>query len=156
MTAFLLDGMLEGLARRLRLLGYDCRMIGPATRGERDILAHARAENRLVLTVSARRAGHPSGLFLQLTGDDTGAQVRAVVKQFPIDFRHLAFTRCSLDNTPLDEVEFASVAADLPPHVRELSPAPIRRCPACGRLYWPGTHTRRLCESFRALGVQLD
>lgn len=155
MTAFLLDGMLEGLARRLRLLGYDCRMIGEDVRGERAILALAREEDRLVLTLSARRAAYAPERFLLLPEEDVGKQIAFIITRYPTDFRHWAFTRCSRDNTPLIEVSFPSVADRLPPRVRELAPSPIRHCPVCDRLYWPGTHTRRVREAFRQSGIDL-
>lgn len=37
-------------------------------------------------------------------------------------------------------------AALLPPDVREL-PGPARQCPGCGRLYWLGSHARRMREA---------
>jgi len=40
---------------------------------------------------------------------------------------------------PATEAERAS----LPPRARAL-PGPVRACPQCARLYWPGNHVRRM------------
>jgi hypothetical protein len=54
------------------------------------------------------------------------------------------FQRCLRCNDLLEPVLDEDVAAaQLPPRVRERHAA-FRRCPACGRLYWPGTHHQRM------------
>ena len=58
----LLDGMLEGLARRLRFLGYDCAL---AAQGGPALVTRARAEQRSVVTASpAHQAIAPAEIVL--------------------------------------------------------------------------------------------
>ncbi|MFC7553294.1 Mut7-C RNAse domain-containing protein [Pseudoroseomonas wenyumeiae] len=38
--------------------------------------------------------------------------------------------------------------ARIPPRAR-LLPGPFRACPCCGRVYWPGSHVRRMEERLR-------
>ncbi len=50
-------------------------------------------------------------------------------------------------NAPLEEAAYHAVAGDLPPEVRtdpRVRSAGFRRCPSCGRVYWEGSHTRRM------------
>jgi uncharacterized protein with PIN domain len=53
------------------------------------------------------------------------------------------FTRCLVDNTPLHEVALAEVADRIPPLARTV-PGPLFQCAGCGRVYWRGSHARRM------------
>jgi uncharacterized protein with PIN domain len=55
-----------------------------------------------------------------------------------------------LCNAPLSEVSADDAAAILPPDARQLG-GPIRRCPMCGRVYWPGSHVRRMTRALAAV-----
>lgn len=138
----LLDGMLVGLARRLRLMGYDCALPEPGESGSA-LAWRARVERRVLISISRMQAENPPAVVFIVPEDDLREQVRAIVRRFPIDVERLAFTRCSRDNTPLETVPIESVTHRLPPRVRELV-TEVRRCPHCGRLYWEGTHVERM------------
>jgi hypothetical protein len=63
-----------------------------------------------------------------------------------IDWQHAPFTRCIVDNRPLE-----AAPPDLLTQVPERSRAaggPL--CPECGRLYWPGGHVRRMQQRLAA------
>jgi uncharacterized protein with PIN domain len=146
-AAFLLDGMLRGLARRLRLMGYDCALPPEGVPGER-LPAKARAEGRTLVTGSRKIQQLAPGEIMFIPPGELNDQVRAITSRWPIDTARHGLTRCSRDNTPLEAVSFDEVADRLPPLVAERRPDPVHRCPACGRLYWEGTHTRRLRDWF--------
>jgi uncharacterized protein with PIN domain len=61
---------------------------------------------------------------------------------FALDWLSRAFTRCLVDNTPLvaaDEAAIARAPRDA------LKPGePLFHCPACGRVYWRGSHYTRM------------
>lgn len=157
MVQLMADRMLEGLARRLRLAGYDCQTPPEVFRTPQAILERARAEGRLLLTTSpALEARAAPGEVLRLDEAPLGTLVRRVMERVPIDFSGLAFSRCSLDNTPLAEAGDAEIAAGLPPRVREAGLGPVRRCPACGRLYWPGSHWARMRRQFAQWGARSE
>jgi uncharacterized protein len=46
---------------------------------------------------------------------------------------------------PLKDDEWALL---LPPGLVEIQ-GPVRRCPACGRVYWHGSHVRRMRDTLR-------
>jgi hypothetical protein len=133
--------MLRGLGRWLRAAGYDTTIAdGGASDG--DVLARAVREARVLLTRDRRLAArartaavllHPGGLEAE------AAQVRAALG---IDWLHAPFTRCLLDNTPLTPAGAAQRAA-VPERARALG-GPLCGCPVCGRVYWPGSHVRRM------------
>jgi hypothetical protein len=59
-----------------------------------------------------------------------------------IDWQRAPFTRCLVDNALLRAAE-PHHAEQVPPSSRSLA-NPLRLCPTCGRLYWPGGHVRRM------------
>jgi len=57
-------------------------------------------------------------------------------------------TRCSVCNTPTVPARAEEVEAAVPEHVRRTQ-RQFRRCPTCGRLYWPGSHVERMQARLR-------
>ena len=67
-------------------------------------------------------------------------------------------SRCVHCNAVLQEAAPADVAGVVPPYVLQTQPA-FRRCPACERVYWRGTHWRgfeRKVELWRAAQRSLE
>jgi len=143
---FLCDEMLGRLARYLRAAGYDATL---ATGGvsDRALLAEARRERRTFLTCDRRIAEHKvaAGVAAILPRGDLDALAHQVAARFDIDWLHRPFSRCLLDNTPL-------VAADAAHIVRlpaDVATRPALHCPTCGRVYWAGSHHRRMRARLR-------
>lgn len=146
MARLMADRMLKGLAQRLRLIGYDCAIASEDACSIEAILKQARTEERLLVTACRRWRGRqqPPEDVIAVPPEDLPDQVKAVLARAPINHAAQAFTRCSIDNTPLEFFAFETMQAQLPPLVRQMRPDPVSRCPHCGRLYWPGTHTQRV------------
>ena len=142
--------MLGRLARWLRVLGYDT-IYDPAL-DDRAIVALANAEDRVVLTRDRRllrdlRPARQLEIISERPLEQLGAVIDACALEPPTEL----FTRCLLCNTILDELPRDESRLLLPPKSRDL-PGPIRRCPHCGRVYWLGSHARRMRETLdRAL-----
>jgi uncharacterized protein len=66
-----------------------------------------------------------------------------VVQELRLQAPRALFTRCLLCNAALRVLDRAEAQPLLPEGVRDL-PGPVRRCPECGRLYWDGSHVRRM------------
>ena len=141
----LCDEMLRGLGRWLRAAGHDVAIA--SGEADRALLDRAAAEDRTVLTRDrhlARTA--PPGARIVLLGDDAlDGHARALRERLGLDWRLAPFTRCLLDNTPL-RLATAEEAERAPGNAG----SPIRVCPACGRLYWPGSHVRRMAARLAA------
>jgi uncharacterized protein with PIN domain len=141
--ALFCDAMLAGLARWLRAAGYDAGLapVGAMDRAVRDA---CRTQSRILVTRDrhlAMHAGKGIGVVL-LTVDGLDAQAAALTAALGIDWTRAPFTRCLLDNTPLHQAS-PGERTRVPPQARDL-PGPFRACPACGRVYWPGSHVRRM------------
>lgn len=137
------DRMLAGLARWLRAAGYDTAL-AEAGEADRAIAARCRSERRALLTRDRHLAAHAgNGIEVWLLiANNIDAQALHLARSRGIDWMQAPFTRCMLDNTPLREAAADELGA-IPPLARAL-PGPFRTCPGCGRLYWPGSHVRRM------------
>jgi uncharacterized protein with PIN domain len=149
-TLFLCDEMLKGLARWLRAAGYDT-IVAPDRAPDAALLRQARQEGRILLTRdgSLERPGG-DGVFL-LADERLDATAQRLRDALGVDWLHQPFTRCLVDNAPLREAN-AAEAALMPPRARSL-PGRVTACPACGRLYWEGSHVRRMRDRLAAWSV---
>lgn len=141
-TRFLADAQLGGLARLLRLAGFDTRYENGAD--DARVEALARAEGRIVLTRDRqllKRRGITHGCFVRALRPPE--QLREVVERLDLARSARPFTRCLVCNGALDPVDKAEVAALLPPTVREQY-ARFAACRDCRRVYWEGSHWRRM------------
>jgi uncharacterized protein with PIN domain len=132
----LADGMLGKLAKWLRLLGYDTAYDNVAD--DHELARLARAESRVLLTRDRDLASR-RGLRTLLVGSEVlEEQVREVQEALGPP-PALALSRCAACNTELEQVSPEDIASRVPPYVVRTQ-TDFRRCPGCGRVYWPGTH----------------
>ncbi len=141
-TRFVADVHLGSLARHLRLLGFD-------TTWERDhddeeIIEIACSERRIILTrdmgiLKNGRVTH--GYWLRNT--DPARQLEEVVRALDLVRDIEPYVRCMECNGELRAVERSSVAHFVPLQVF-LVYRDFRQCQRCHRVYWKGSHLRRL------------
>jgi uncharacterized protein len=142
LARFILDVHLGKLARRLRLVGLDTAYANDLD--DDDLIERANAERRVLLTqdrgLLRRRAPWLAAYVRGARPDD---QLRDVLDRFaPL----LApWTRCTACNGLLASALKADVEPLLQPGTRRTYEA-FSRCPACGRVYWRGAHSKRLDE----------
>jgi uncharacterized protein len=144
-VGFLADAMLGRLARWLRVLGFDTA--GDEGRADVELVRVAAEQGRILLTRDRRLVAElrPEAALL-VTADEPLAQLRCVIERFGLRPPAEGVTRCLVCNAPLRAATAEEAAELVPPRSREL-PGPVRRCPECGRVYWPGSHARRMRES---------
>jgi uncharacterized protein with PIN domain/tRNA(Ser,Leu) C12 N-acetylase TAN1 len=148
---FVADQMLGRLAARLRLLGYDTLTVYDLADSE--VTRLAAADGRILLTRDgplARTQAVPVHRVLATAPREQLAEVIAALALSPDPARY--FTRCTLCNTPVDAVDEAEVAGELPEGVRGKG-LTFARCPACAQLYWRGSHVERILADLGAAGV---
>ena len=146
---FIADAHLGGLARCLRMLGFDT-LHDPALH-DADLRRLAHDERRIVLTrdrelLKCREIAR--GAYVHAIRVE--AQLAEVAARYRLAERARPFTLCLRCNLPLERVEKAAVAARLPPKVLELHHA-LTRCPGCDRVYWPGSHWDRMRDLLRSV-----
>jgi len=148
---FALDVHLGRLARRLRLFGFDAAYRNDWS--DEQLAELAPRERRIVLTrdrglLMRRAVTH--GYYVRATQPD--AQLIEVLRRFDLSGSLRPLTRCLVCNGLLLEVAVNQVEPDdLPVDVRA-NPQRLVRCSDCRRLYWDGSHLRRL----RALVAEVE
>jgi uncharacterized protein len=145
---FLADAMLGRLATWLRILGHDAEYF----RGEdEDLLRRAWHEGRLLLTRDTRlllRRRLPPYLFIQ--SDHVTEQLRQVVVTLALDPEALPGRRCLRCNVILERRTKPEVLGLVPDFVWSHHQE-FWGCPRCRRIYWAGSHRRRMEEAVQAL-----
>ena len=144
------DAMLGALARWLRALdldtAYDPGLDDP------ELVARAHAEGRTILTrdrrLTERRLARNHLLIRSDVVDEQVRQVLADLGLRPDPARLLG--RCLRCNAPLTPLAPEAARARVPPWVARTQ-SEFRACPVCGRVYWRGTHVRRMLERLAAL-----
>ncbi|HMA06877.1 MAG TPA: Mut7-C RNAse domain-containing protein [Ramlibacter sp.] len=142
-SRFAADAMLGRLARWLRVLGYDTSY--DEALADPLLVQLAADEDRMLLTRDRHllRELRP-GRAIEIRNDDPLQQLRDLVATLALPPPAQLFTRCMLCNAELSApLPDADALALLPPGVRGI-PGPVRQCPACGRVYWHGSHARRM------------
>jgi uncharacterized protein with PIN domain len=139
---FLADAHLGGLARFLRMLGFDTLHENAFDDAEIRRLAHD--DRRIVLTRDRellKCRDIAVGCYVHALPPE--AQLREVSARFDIAAAARPFTLCLHCNLALQEATLEQAKAYAPAQVVERHRV-FRRCPGCARIYWPGSHHARM------------
>ena len=138
--AFAVERTLGRLGKWLRLMGFDTRMERDFPRG--GFPGHV--GDRLVLTRTRSVCRTAPGRAVFIAANDVTAQIAEVIRAVGLRESELhPFTRCLRCNEPLETAAREDVLERLPPRTAQLHDE-FRRCPACRRVYWKGTHYERM------------
>lgn len=140
---FLCDAMLAQLARWLRAAGYDALIAGERI-ADRALVARAIADERMILTRDRMlcEIRHARSRVWLLRDMPLAALAAEITPHFRIDWLARPFSRCLVCNVELSaapELARRRLPADLLATIGE-----IHHCRQCDRLYWPGSHVRRM------------
>ena len=141
---FVADAHLGGLARMLRMLGFDT--LYENAMSDHEIIDLAVRERRIVLSrdrelLKIRDVAR--GCFVHARKPE--AQLREVAVRFGLERHMRPFTLCLHCNFRLEAVEKSEVMGRIPDPIYERY-AEFTRCPGCGRIYWQGSHWARMRE----------
>lgn len=146
---FLADAHLGGLARFLRMLGFDT--LHENAFSDEEIRRIAAEEGRIVLTrdrelLKCREIAR--GCYVRALKPE--AQLREVAARYGLAPSARPFTLCLSCNVPLEAVDKARVAHRVPEKVLVVQDA-FTRCARCDGVFWPGSHYRRMLEALKPI-----
>ncbi|MGH8662007.1 MAG: Mut7-C RNAse domain-containing protein [Burkholderiales bacterium] len=135
---FIADAHLGGLARLLRMLGFDT--LFENAYADRHILALLARERRILLTrdrelLKCRDVSR--GCFVRALKAE--AQLNEVAARYALAQHARPFTLCLHCNARLEAAEPDAVAARVPEPIAARYTR-FARCPGCSRVYWEGSH----------------
>jgi len=139
---FIADVMLGRLAKHLRLLGID--ILYDRTLGDNEIIRLSLEQDRVILTRDTGLAKRPLATrHLFITSDRIREQLDQVLASFDPKSAIHPLTRCAVCNEPLTSIKKKDVMNRVPDYVHEKYSS-FLECPKCGRIYWQGTHIRKM------------
>jgi uncharacterized protein with PIN domain len=143
-TRFVADAHLGGLAHLLRMMGFDTLYDNAFLDDEIERLAIG--EHRIVLTRDRdllKRRGVTHGMFVRALR--SAAQLREVFRRLDLARSARPFTLCLHCNAELVPIDKADALPKLPPRVAAAHER-FSACAGCARVYWEGSHWRRMRE----------
>jgi uncharacterized protein with PIN domain len=141
---FVADAHLGGLARFLRMAGFDTLYDNNIHDDEIEQLAFD--EDRVVLTRDRellKRRTITHGCYIHALKPEQ--QLRELFDRLDLAGSAEPFSLCLHCNAPLRAVDKADVLEQLPPAVRETHDE-FNTCDCCGRVYWKGSHWKRMTD----------
>ena len=151
---FIADAMLGKLAKWLRILGFDVayeRIIE-----DQALIRRAKLENREILTRDRRlvqRRWGSSIHFIYIEDDHLPDQLLQVFRELGSIARKPILSRCIRCNEPLSILLWKKAAGRVPSYVYRTHKR-FFECPRCRRLYWAGSHRRRILKQVQTLAPQ--
>jgi uncharacterized protein with PIN domain len=139
---FLADAHLGGLARFLRMMGFDT--LHDQALADVEVRRIAQDEGRIVLTrdrelLKCREIER--GCYVRALKPES--QLREVAARYRLAERARPFTLCLHCNRALESIAKEAVVDRVPEGVLALH-ASFTHCTRCDRVYWPGTHYARM------------
>jgi uncharacterized protein with PIN domain len=150
---FAADSHLGRLARYLRFAGFDT--LWDNGWDDANLVAVAGMEGRIVLSRDRALLMHKALLAgCYLRDKEPLAQLSDVASRYALDLCGKQTGRCLECNTPLLSVPKEEVAAQLLPGTLEGFDV-FWRCPDCSRVFWQGSHWKRMRAVVDAVGRML-
>ncbi|MDD3807684.1 MAG: Mut7-C RNAse domain-containing protein [Candidatus Marinimicrobia bacterium] len=146
---FIADGMLGGLARWLRLMGYDTLYFNRSKIDE--LLRVAYREKRVILTRNRRFVRSYPDISVLIESEDVLSQMKEIKQKLSLTLNpEKFFTRCSLCNYILEKKEKDNVINLVPEYVYTYKNK-FSQCPGCRRIYWDGDHCIEIRKVLKSL-----
>ncbi len=140
--SFAVEKPLGKLAKWLRILGFD-------TIYEQDVTSigfkNIKNRGRIRLTrTRGIRGRHQPTECLTIFSDHVHEQLKEVIHALGLNHDDIQpFSRCIRCNSLIRKIEKSHVATQVPDYIFETRNA-FRICNQCGRIYWRGSHSRRI------------
>ena len=146
---FVLDAHLGKLAAYLRMLGFDTVYLNYSS--DESLANISVKEERILLTRDRgllKRSAVTHGYLVR--ADDPRLQVEEVLQRFDLSNKIQPFRLCMRCNVALRSAPAEGVKGKVPPRVRE-QVSEYRSCPECRRIYWKGSHYKKMAEFINRL-----
>jgi len=149
---FIADVHLGRLARYLKMTGFD--VLYDNNYNDEQIVKISLKERRAILTKDRgilKRNEVTHGYWVRST--KVKEQLKEVINRFDLKKEIKEFSRCIECNTKLKRISKEKVIDELPPKVAEWHNE-FYRCPTCNKIYWKGSHYKRMLSVINELKVE--
>ncbi len=145
---FLLESNLSKLAKWLRFLGHDVKVL----QGEINLKDLSLNQDRVFITTSRRWERTLKKLkmeYLVVPRHDWEVQLCLVIKKFSLE-PSLKLNLCAYCGSKLKTIPKEEVKDKVPPRAYE-SAYDFTLCPHCGSVFWKGTHYGRMVKTLKRI-----
>lgn len=139
-STFVVDTHLGKLVKLLRLLGFD----STSSDDDAEIVHLSIQEKRIILTRNRQllqRKDITHGYCIRSTNPEQ--QLKEVLKRFDLHSQIKQFYRCTMCNTIISAIDKSNILHRLKPKTKK-SFNEFYYCPGCERIYWKGSHYKKL------------
>jgi hypothetical protein len=149
--------MLGTLAKKMRILGFDC--LYSATIEDDELILIAKKENRIVITkdrqVADNSKKHDILTVLLTTFTEKEQFVEIAKKMGWMEYEFNAEdARCPVCNGKIVAIEKSQIEDEMPPKIAQ-NVREFWICEGCKHIYWEGTHIRNLKKFIEEINAQL-
>ena len=142
---FAVDVMLGKLAKWLRALGFYARSMPLDERVRIDSLF---SEGYIPVT-RREKFRHIEGVIF-IRDDHRFEQLKELISLLNVRIDELRpFSRCTRCNAELAQIPREAAFGAVPDYVFE-TVCDFRKCPECARMYWPGSHRKRMLDKLKS------
>ncbi|MEW6500015.1 MAG: Mut7-C RNAse domain-containing protein [Thermodesulfobacteriota bacterium] len=139
---FLIDHNVAKLAARLRMAGFDT-LFHPEWHDE-ELALESRRQQCILLTRDVQLLKRKGVEYGHLVREERPTrQLAEILHFYGLNKAVRPFGRCLRCNAPLHEVAKEEIIDHLEPLTKKYYHS-FRRCPACGRIYWAGSHHAKM------------
>ncbi len=142
----LVDSMLARLARWLRLLGHDARILEKPP---------VRVPPGAIFFTRRTAWAHKPGVAF-ISHDDIRDQLRQATANLSQTIGPSGlFSRCLECNEPVEPIDREQAAGIVPDYIAATAER-FFICPRCRKVFWPGSHGERASKMLERLGIKVD
>lgn len=148
-SLFVVDRMLGGLAKWLRIAGFDT-LYNSKYRRE-DLINISIQTNRIIVTRDTWFKSKPELSAVVLCDNYTIGQLKELFKKLNIiPDPNMFFTRCIVCNRELISVGKEEIRDNVPSFVLSTQNS-FSKCPECKRVFWSGTHKENMLRTLKVI-----
>ena len=148
-VAFAAENTLGGLAKWLRILGFDTLFDSGA--GGLEFFRTASSDRVLLTRTSGVEKHLRSDRLLFIRSNEPWQQLIEVIRRLEIRMADIQpFTRCLECNQRIEAVQKRRIRDKVPDFVYETHEN-FQQCPRCRKVFWPGSHASRVMERIQQL-----
>jgi uncharacterized protein with PIN domain len=151
--AFIVDGMLKGLVKWLRILGFSST--SSADLSEIYTLLNNKPGTAFVTASRTHFSKFSQDNSILLTSNNITDQLRELNEHYGIFQKINLFSICLICNIPVVPVAREKIINQIPEQV-SLSMKQFWRCPSCEKIYWQGGHVYRMVNKLRQLKIPVN
>ena len=155
---FVIDSMLGNLAKKLRILGYDSTYYSDIE--DEKLVIIAKNEKRVLVTKDeqlTKIADNQGIMTILIRGNDELEQIAQInvkikLEELSVDTDN---SRCTVCNGKLQAIEKYRIINKIPEGILEREEK-FWMCESCKKIYWKGTHFKKLQEFADKLNNRLQ